>query len=88
MSSLLVIVIPLALTIIGIMWLNGFNIVHDQPEYSLEANPVDKLAARELGHGGQSWPCQGASWHRAENFELNRKEPSRGMQRSQDHGRA
>ena len=45
MSSLLVIVIPLALTIIGIIWLNGFNIVHDQPEYSLDEDPVNKLAA-------------------------------------------
>jgi len=44
-SSLLVIVIPLALTIVGIIWLNGFNIVHDQPEYSLEEDPVNKLAA-------------------------------------------
>ena len=44
-SSLLVIVIPLALTIIGIMWLHGFNIVQDQPEYSLETDPVNKLAA-------------------------------------------
>ena len=45
MSSLLVIVIPLALTIIGIMWLHGVNIVQDQPEYSLENDPRNKLAA-------------------------------------------
>ena len=45
MSPFLVIVIPLALTIIGIIWLHGFNIVHDQPEYTLEEDPVNNLAA-------------------------------------------
>jgi len=43
-SPLFVIIIPLALTIIGIM-LNSFHIVHDQPAFSLEEDPVDKLAA-------------------------------------------
>jgi hypothetical protein len=36
--------IPMTLTIVGIL-LNSFHIVHDQPEYSLETDPVDKLAA-------------------------------------------
>ena len=44
MSSLVVIIIPLALTLLGIM-LNSFQIVHDQPEYSLDDDPVNKLAA-------------------------------------------
>ena len=44
MSPLFVVIIPLALTMIGIM-LNSFHIVHDQPAYSLDENPVDKLAA-------------------------------------------
>lgn len=44
MSPLLVIVIPLALTIIGIM-LNSFHIVHDQPAFSFEEDPAHKLAA-------------------------------------------
>jgi len=43
-SPLLVIVIPLALTIIGIM-LNSFHIVHDQPAFSFEEDPAHKLAA-------------------------------------------
>ena len=44
MSSLFVITIPLALTIIGIA-LNSFHIVHDQPALSLEEDPANKLAA-------------------------------------------
>lgn len=44
MSPLFVIIIPLALTMIGIL-LNSFHIVHDQPEYSLEEGPANKLAA-------------------------------------------
>ncbi len=44
MSPLLVIVIPLALTIIGIM-LNSFHIVHDQPAFSFEEDPAHKLAS-------------------------------------------
>lgn len=44
MSPLLVIVIPMALMIIGIL-LNSIHIVHDQPEYSLEEEPANKLAA-------------------------------------------
>jgi hypothetical protein len=43
-SPLFVIIIPLALTMIGIL-LNSFHIVHDQPEYSLEEGPANKLAA-------------------------------------------
>jgi hypothetical protein len=43
-SPLLVIAIPLALTLIGIA-LNSFHIVHDQPEYSLEKDRANKLAA-------------------------------------------
>ena len=43
MSPVFVIIIPLALTIIGIA-LNSFYIVHDQPEFSLEEDPVNKLA--------------------------------------------
>ena len=44
MNPLLVIAIPMVLVMIGIA-LNSFYIVHDQPEYSLEADPIDKLAA-------------------------------------------
>ena len=44
MSPLLVILIPIALMIIGIL-LNSIRIVHDQPEYSLEEEPANKLAA-------------------------------------------
>ena len=44
MNPLLVIAIPIVLTMIGIA-LNSFYVVHDQPEYSLEADPIDKLAA-------------------------------------------
>lgn len=44
MSPLFVIVIPLALTVIGIL-LNSFQIVHDQPAFSLDEDPVTKLAA-------------------------------------------
>ena len=36
--------IPMALIVIGIV-LNSFYIVHDQPEFSLEEDPVLKLAA-------------------------------------------
>ncbi len=43
MDSLLVITIPMVLIVIGIA-LNSFHIVHDQPQFSLEENPVDKLA--------------------------------------------
>lgn len=43
MDSLLVITIPMALMVFGIA-LNSFHIVHDQPHFSLEENPVDKLA--------------------------------------------
>jgi hypothetical protein len=43
-SPLLVIGIPLALTIIGIV-LNSFHIVHDQPQYSLDEDEANKLAA-------------------------------------------
>ncbi len=34
----------MALMVVGII-LNGLHIVHDQPQYSLEADPVHKLAA-------------------------------------------
>ena len=44
MSPLFVVIIPLALTMIGIM-LNSFHIVHEQPAYSLDEDPVDELAA-------------------------------------------
>ena len=44
MSPLAVIAIPIALIIIGIV-LNSLHIVHDQPQYSLEADPTHKLAA-------------------------------------------
>jgi len=44
LSSFFVVMIPLALTMIGIM-VNSFHIVHDQPAYSLDEDPVDKLAA-------------------------------------------
>ena len=44
MNSLLVITIPMALIVMGIA-LNSFHIVHDQPEFSLEEDPVSKLAA-------------------------------------------
>ena len=44
MSPLLVIAIPLALTLIGIA-LYSFHLVHDQPEYSLEKDTANKLAA-------------------------------------------
>lgn len=44
MSPLLVIAISLALTLIGIA-LISFHIVHDQPEYSLEKDTANKLAA-------------------------------------------
>jgi hypothetical protein len=47
-SPLFVIIIPLALTIIGIM-LNSFHIVHDQPAFSLEEDPVNKLADDIIG---------------------------------------
>ena len=51
MSLLLVVVLPLALTIIGIMLLSRLNRAHDQPEFSLEIDTVDKLAAeREATH--------------------------------------
>jgi hypothetical protein len=43
-DSLLVITIPMTLIVIGIA-LNSFHIVHDQPEFSLEEDPADKLAA-------------------------------------------
>lgn len=45
MSSLLVVVLPLALTIIGIMLLNRLKHGPDQPEYPLEIDTGDKLAA-------------------------------------------
>ena len=44
MSPLFVIVIPLALTIIGIL-LNGFQIVHARPAFLLDEDPVTKPAA-------------------------------------------
>ena len=44
MDSLLVITIPMTLIVIGIA-LNSFHIVHDQPEFSLEEDPANKLAA-------------------------------------------
>jgi hypothetical protein len=44
LSPLSVIAIPLVLILIGIIW-NSFYIVHDQPEFSLEEDPVNKLAA-------------------------------------------
>lgn len=44
MSPLFVIGFPLALIAIGIA-LNSFHIVHDQPQYSLEEHPANKLAA-------------------------------------------
>jgi hypothetical protein len=43
-DSLLVIAIPMTLIVIGIA-LNSFHIVHDQPEFSLEEDPADQLAA-------------------------------------------
>jgi len=42
-SPLLVIGIPLALTILGIV-LNSFPIVHHQPQYSLDQDAAGKLA--------------------------------------------
>jgi hypothetical protein len=39
-----VVAIPLTLILIGIV-LNSIQVVHDQPEYSLEADPTNKLAA-------------------------------------------
>lgn len=51
MSLLLVVVLPLALTIVGVMLLNRLNHVRDQPEYSREIDTDDKLAAeRETNH--------------------------------------
>jgi hypothetical protein len=48
---LLIVVLPLALTIVGIMLLNRLNHVRDQPEYSREIDTDDKLAAeREANH--------------------------------------
>jgi hypothetical protein len=44
LSSLFIIALPIALIVIGIL-LNSFYIVHDQPEFSLEEDPVHKLAA-------------------------------------------
>lgn len=44
MSPLFVIIIPVALTIIGIM-LNSFHFIPDQPAFSLNDAPADKLAA-------------------------------------------
>ena len=44
MSPLFVVIIPLVLTLIGIM-LNSFQIVHDQPAFSLDEDPANKLAA-------------------------------------------
>lgn len=44
MSSLWVIIIPVALIALGIL-LNSFHIVHDQPEFSSEEDPIHKLAA-------------------------------------------
>ncbi len=44
MSPLLLIGIPLALTILGIV-LNSFPNVHIQPQYSLDQDAADKLAA-------------------------------------------
>ena len=44
MSSLWVIIIPVALIALGIL-LNSFHIVHDQPEFSSEEDPIRKLAA-------------------------------------------
>jgi hypothetical protein len=39
----------MALIVIGIV-LNSFYIVHDQPEFSLEEDPVHKLAAERQAH--------------------------------------
>lgn len=44
MNPLLVIGIPLALTILGIV-LTRLHIVHNQPQYSLEKVAANKLAA-------------------------------------------
>lgn len=44
MNPLVVIAIPLALTVIGIV-LNSLYIVHDQPHYSFDEDPASKLAA-------------------------------------------
>ena len=44
MSSLFVVIISLTLTVIEIM-LKSFHIVHNQPGYSLDDDPVNKLAA-------------------------------------------
>ena len=44
MSPLFVIIIPLVSTLVGIM-LNSFQIVHDQPAFSLDEDPANKLAA-------------------------------------------
>ena len=42
MSPLFVIGIPPTLTVIGIVW-NRLDIVHDQPQYSVEQDPASKL---------------------------------------------
>lgn len=44
MGPVSIIAVPLALILIGIV-LNSIHIVHDQPEYSLETDPANKLAA-------------------------------------------
>ena len=51
MGLLLVVVLPLALTIVGIMLLGRLNRAHYQPEYSLEIDTANNLAAeREANH--------------------------------------
>jgi len=51
LGLLLIVVLPLALTIVGIMLLNRLNHVRDQPEYSREIDTDDKLGAeREANH--------------------------------------
>lgn len=49
MSPLSIIVIPFTLILVGIM-LNGFHIVQDQPVFSLEEDPLHKLAAERQAH--------------------------------------
>lgn len=49
MTPIFIIALPLALILIGIVW-NSIQIADDQPEYSLEPEPADKLAAERLAN--------------------------------------
>ena len=49
MSPLSIIVIPFALILVGIL-LNSFYIVQDQPVFSLDEDPLHKLAAERQAH--------------------------------------